>query len=161
MDERIAHVVNTFAASHPLTRALAVFSAKYLIIILFLVTAAVAFRKRTVALFALAVGLSFLLNYVISLVVFRPRPQGTGVIRLITQPWSLKSFPSDHAAIAIACAWVLGWSLPSLRWPAFAVALLVAVGRVAVGVHYPLDIVGGILVGSIAATLGRWIIERS
>jgi undecaprenyl-diphosphatase len=57
------------------------------------------------------------------------------------------SFPSGHTAIAFACATVLSYYRP--RWaPAFFL-LAVAIGfsRVYVGVHYPLDVLGGAILG--------------
>jgi undecaprenyl-diphosphatase len=57
------------------------------------------------------------------------------------------SFPSGHTAIAFACATILSYYRP--RWaPAFFL-LAVAIGfsRVYVGVHYPLDVLGGAVLG--------------
>ena len=57
------------------------------------------------------------------------------------------SLPSGHTAIAFACATVLSYYRP--RWaPAFFL-LAVAIGfsRVYVGVHYPLDVLGGAILG--------------
>ncbi len=61
------------------------------------------------------------------------------------------SFPSGHAATSFAGAAILGYlfrrALPGL----FALAALVAFSRVYVGVHYPLDILGGAALGSVVA----------
>jgi membrane-associated phospholipid phosphatase len=63
----------------------------------------------------------------------------------ISQPFSLKSFPSDHAALAFFFAYLLfkhnhsGW--------AFGLAGVVALGRVIVGVHYPFDVLAGAVIG--------------
>ena len=69
------------------------------------------------------------------------------------------SFPSGHTTIAFAAATVLSYYRP--RWaPAFFL-LAVAIGfsRVYVGVHYPLDVLGGailgLLVGGIVIALLR------
>ena len=67
-------------------------------------------------------------------------------------------YPSTHAAVAFALAAVAVWWLPR-RWRplVWAIAGLVAVARMYVGVHYPLDVAGGaalgIAAGSIAAAL--------
>jgi undecaprenyl-diphosphatase len=57
------------------------------------------------------------------------------------------SFPSGHAATSFAGAVVLAF-LARRAWPLlFVLAGLVAFSRVYVGVHYPLDIVGGAAIG--------------
>jgi undecaprenyl-diphosphatase len=71
---------------------------------------------------------------------------------LITIPHS-HSFPSGHTATAVAGAVVLSTLVPRLT-PLFVVlAAAVAYSRVYVGVHYPLDLVGGAALGAITALL--------
>ena len=62
------------------------------------------------------------------------------------------AFPSGHAATAFACATVLAWASPRLRVPAFVLAAGIACSRVYVGVHWPLDILGGAVLGVAVAT---------
>jgi undecaprenyl-diphosphatase len=68
------------------------------------------------------------------------------------------SFPSGHAATSFAAATVLSFAWP--RWaPAFfLLALAIGFSRVYVGVHYPLDIVGGALLGIGVAIALRWLL---
>ena len=71
---------------------------------------------------------------------------------LITIPHS-HSFPSGHTATATAAAIVLSSLVPRAT-PFFVVlAAAVAYSRVYVGVHFPLDLVGGAVVGAITALL--------
>ena len=60
------------------------------------------------------------------------------------------SFPSGHAATSFACAVVLAAFLQSRRSRSllFALAALIALSRVYVGVHYPLDVVVGAALGA-------------
>jgi undecaprenyl-diphosphatase len=74
------------------------------------------------------------------------------------------SFPSDHAsaAFAIACAVFLFDQVVGSVF--LAAAAVIGVGRVFIGAHYPLDVLGGCLVGLASALLlsrvARPLIER-
>lgn len=57
------------------------------------------------------------------------------------------SFPSNHAANIFALAMVLSWYYRKLFLLWFTIAVIVGFSRVYVGVHYPLDVVAGALVG--------------
>lgn len=57
------------------------------------------------------------------------------------------SFPSGHATVSFACATALVLAVPRLRVPLYALAALIAVSRVYVGVHYPLDVLAGAALG--------------
>ena len=78
----------------------------------------------------------------------RARPH---VHALVARPHT-HSFPSGHAATAFAGATVLAWFAPRLRVPLFVLAALIAYSRVYVGVHWPLDALGGAALGLLVAT---------
>jgi undecaprenyl-diphosphatase len=63
------------------------------------------------------------------------------------------SFPSGHAATSFAAATVLTAAVPRLAPVWVLLAAAIAFSRVYVGVHYPLDIVGGAVVGTLIALL--------
>ena len=71
--------------------------------------------------------------------------------------WSL---PSNHATLAAALAAALIWSVPRW-WPLVAtLALLVAAARVGLGVHYPHDVVDGLVLGSMVASATVLLLRR-
>lgn len=98
---------------------------------------------------ALIMGLIYAVSFIIGYVWFEPRPFVAGHAKLlISLPNTMKSFPSDHTAIAFSLA-VAFWHLKVKHWPwAFVAAVFVAMGRVFVGVHYWQDVVAGAILGS-------------
>jgi undecaprenyl-diphosphatase len=58
------------------------------------------------------------------------------------------SFPSAHATNWFGGAVWLSYSFPRLTGVFYILAFLVAISRVFVGVHYPLDVIGGAMIGS-------------
>jgi undecaprenyl-diphosphatase len=67
------------------------------------------------------------------------------------------SFPSGHATVSFACATVLALAVPRLRVPLYALATLIAFSRVYVGVHYPLDVLAGAVLGVAVARALRML----
>ncbi|MET8328420.1 phosphatase PAP2 family protein [Streptomyces sp. NPDC005181] len=63
------------------------------------------------------------------------------------------SFPSNHAATAGTAAVALAFVRPRVAWTTVPLALLMAFSRVFVGVHYPHDVVAGLLMGASVAAL--------
>ena len=78
---------------------------------------------------------------------------------LVSVPGS-GSFPSGHAATSFAAATVLSFAFPRLAPILLVLAAAVGFSRVYVGVHYPLDIVGGAFLGVAIATALRYLVRR-
>jgi len=109
--------------------------------------------KRATVAALLSASLALLANQAIAHVWDRPRPFATHPLatHLFAAPSTDPSFPSDHAAAAFAIAVaVLAFSRP-LGGGFVVAATLIALSRVAVGLHYPSDVLAGALVGVAAA----------
>ena len=67
------------------------------------------------------------------------------------------SFPSGHATVSFACATMLAFYAPRAAPAFFLLAVAIAWSRVYVGVHYPLDVLGGAVLGVGIAIALRWL----
>ena len=70
------------------------------------------------------------------------------------------SFPSGHAATSFAGATILAFAFPRLAPLLYVLAAAVGFSRVYLGVHYPLDIVGGAVLGVLVALGLRFLTIR-
>ncbi|MDB5188533.1 MAG: phosphatase family protein [Candidatus Nomurabacteria bacterium] len=105
-----------------------------------------AFRYAGMAI--LAVSLATITSSIIKILVAYPRPFKTltDLHVLITLPDSY-SFPSGHATFTMALAVVVYANHRRLGTLLFAFAFVVGLSRVYVGVHYPIDVGVGFLIG--------------
>jgi membrane-associated phospholipid phosphatase len=99
------------------------------------------------ALGPIAIGL----NYAVKLIVKRPRPELEGLPPLGGAPSSL-SFPSAHATSSFAVATAMTRVAPEAAI-AFVLATALALGRPYLGMHYPSDVLAGVILGVILGLL--------
>ncbi|MCC6277166.1 MAG: phosphatase PAP2 family protein [Oligoflexia bacterium] len=91
----------------------------------------------------------------------RDRPEfSTEQVRLLVPSQGSPSFPSNHAANTFAAAFFLLAVNPVMAPLGFAIALLVGYSRIYVGVHFPIDVLGGVGVGWLASVAAVWITTR-
>jgi undecaprenyl-diphosphatase len=101
---------------------------------------------------------SHLLKYWIS----RVRPcQILPDVHLLTDCNTSPSFPSSHAVNVFAAAFFLAQPFKKISPILFAIAGLVAYSRIYIGVHYPLDVLGGAAIGITIAWPMRWLKDRA
>lgn len=111
-----------------------------------------AHRKAWAVALVLAIAVTATLVMAVKLLVRRRRPDGDwGALYRRTDP---HSFPSGHAARAAMLVLVTAWLGPPWLVPILlAWAPLMALARVAMGVHYLSDVVAGMLLGAMVGSL--------
>ena len=99
-------------------------------------------------------------DYVLKPAIHRARPfRWTPDIQVIGRHSDTASFPSGHTATAVAGAFVFTRVLPVGRVVWWLLAAAIAYSRVYLGVHYPLDVVAGGIVG-LACAIGVWRLTK-
>ena len=87
----------------------------------------------------------------------RPCDVNTAIQLLVVKPDDF-SFPSGHTAASFAAVAALYFAGERKLWiPALVLAVFIAFSRLYLYVHYPTDILGGIIVGIIAGYISNWI----
>lgn len=155
-DGRVERRVHALAVAHPgFTSAMRTVSdvgspAGWWVVVLAVSVALLIARRVRAATFAvLTYAGSAVLNRVVKDGVDRARPRFAHPVAIAHGA----SFPSGHAqAATVACGVLLvvltGRRSRAIAWPAALVAVaVVAFSRVALGVHYVSDVVGGVLLG--------------
>jgi len=123
-------------------------------------------RLKSAAGWSLAAFIiSGIIAQIVKHLVGRPRPRllDQGILHFgPTLASGLDSFPSGHTTSSVAVAAVLAYYYPKAA-PLFVLAaLFVAVSRVISGSHFPLDVLGGLILGAaVGLVLGRYAREKA
>jgi undecaprenyl-diphosphatase len=159
LDHSLFFWVNDWVGRFMVLDFFAIFCADFLIFFVILLTILLYFlkrRHRLVPVFSqviigviLVYFVSIFLGYILGFFYLRQRPflAHPNIIYLTNFLASAHkfSFPSDHTAVSLVIALFIfkDWS----QWGRILIisSILIGLSRIFVGVHYPLDIVGGIL----------------
>ena len=117
-------------------------------------------HQRGVMLAGIGVGIASAMVKISNMVYFRPRPFDSIDVELLFYPPTDSSFPANPVAITVAMAagvWVANKRMGTIM---YIVAFVYGCSRVYSGVFYPLDILGGALIGLSASYLVYFVLKR-
>ncbi len=150
-DKQIANNIVNYRTTF-LTLAMLMFSTIGAAIVVFLVVTLLFIKDRKkreyLPLLWLTIIGSLLAGLALKYLIARPRP--------MVLPLEIKnsfSFPSTHAVAVFAPLALIDKEFPKLKWVWLAIALLVLLSRVYLGVHYLSDVIAGALIGYMAGLL--------
>lgn len=101
-------------------------------------------------------------NLIIKNLVCRPRPYtlDPSIVMLIKPSMEPYSFPSGHTMNAFSAAAVLLFRREKFSFAAITLAVLIAFSRIYLMMHFPLDVIGGALIGLLSALLCCAILKK-
>ncbi|MEA2484315.1 MAG: hypothetical protein QOC55_2262 [Thermoleophilaceae bacterium] len=167
MDYRLAHALDSFSAHHdsfedPLRAYVGasqiVFAAVLVALLLLVPGARRELARRAAVAAAASLALALLVTHLLAGVVGRPRPfvAHPGTIHAFLAHAADPGFPSEHSAAAFAIATAVALRVKSWGAILIVLAVVLAAGRVFLGVHYPSDVLVGAVIGACMAGL-CWI----
>ena len=117
-------------------------------------------RTGGVMLVALVVQ-TVLCNVILKNLFARTRPYDVNTtVQLLVPKLHDFSFPSGHTSASFTAVSALYFSKDKLWKPALVLACLIAVSRLYLYVHYPTDVLGGLLLGALSGYIGYTIMEK-
>ena len=110
---------------------------------------------RTVVFFGASLAVTFGLLLIAAHLYIEARPFETLKAHQLISHATGQSFPSDHTTVATALALALlaFTRFKVVGWLFLLFAFVIGYARIFVGVHYPLDIVGGIVTAAVGTTI--------
>lgn len=173
LDKKLFHFFNQIMSSPLIDPFMVFISSKGLALTVILAFFTYSSVKRDWRLFTvlcfllLAVGVADFSAYNFVKPLFariRPCHLASEVVRTIDGCGGKYSFPSNHAVnLATTTFFVVRYFGWRWGWYVMAVALLVGISRIYLGVHYPLDIAFGFIYGALIGwcvfKFGRWFMD--
>lgn len=165
MNAQSFYLIFNLSHQYPILDSLMIFITNYFVYLTFLFMIFLNFKgeivknRKAFILTVLAIPISILLIKVIHLIYAEQRPFVTFNFIPLTDNTPDLSFPSRHATIMAAISFAYFYF--KSKWTNLFLFLMLIVGlsRVYVGVHYPIDVLSGFIVGGISTIISIKLIK--
>lgn len=162
MNYAVFQIINGFAGHNSILDKIMIFTALYspiiygaLVIVQWFIGGDRGKKASMDDFFAAVIALST--NFIISKFYFEPRPFVTHKINLLVKHPSDASFPSDHLSGGSAITFTELKYNKIIGSIMMLLTILLIIARVYVGVHYPIDVIGGFVIGYISSKLIKYL----
>ena len=98
---------------------------------------------------------------ILTLLYFRERPFEVLDVNLLFYQPTDSSFPSNPACIIFAMAWGISFGNTRAFHILFGLGFIYGLARVYSGVCYPMDVLGGLIIGFLSASVAAYSIRRA
>ena len=152
--------INGLAVTHLILNNFMIFIAKYGVFIIPIILVFLFIRKdyKNFLFVGSSIALALLVGYITKDLFYHPRPFAMGLGYDLVKDSNTSSFPSNHTVAMFALATALFLIDKRLIGAISLIfAVLVGVSRVYIGVHFPFDVLGGIVYG-VALTLLLYLV---
>lgn len=155
MNNQILFLFNGWAGKNQFLDDVMIFCASYLVYFVFAIIAACTIywlykrEWKSLLYFYITLVVTYILLQLVALFNFDHRPFMDHHLTQLVAHASGKSFPSDHTTVTAGIAFGLLFftKFKKLGIVFLLVAFLIGFARIFVGIHYPLDIAGGLITG--------------
>ena len=151
----IFNLINSLAGKSLLLDSLMIFVAEYLIFIIIIPLVYLFVKDKKNFVFAFLCSLvSLIIGQLIKFFFYFPRPFALGIGKQLIEHAADSSYPSDHTIAVLS----LGFGLMLTKYKKTGIlflilGLLIGFSRIFVGVHFPVDILGSVLVSFIGCII--------
>jgi len=154
---QIFKTINSLSGACFVFDKIAIITAKYLFVVFIIYLLYLWFKNvkyKNISLYSLySAVLGLTINFLITKLYYHPRPFAENIGNLLVKHAPDSSFPSDHTTLMLSIAIALLY-FKKTRKAGILLSLIGLVGgiaRVYCGIHFPLDIIGSIIVASISS----------
>ncbi|MEK7471029.1 MAG: phosphatase PAP2 family protein [Patescibacteria group bacterium] len=132
----------------------------YIVIVLALLFLFRVFNWKEFILICVSGGFAWIFAKILKILIHTPRP-----FDIFSQVHSLfletgYAFPSGHTAVASAIAFALFFINKKIGYIFIFFTLIIGIVRIIAGVHFPIDILGGFILGGIVSYLFAYFIKN-